>query len=146
MHTVAIYSYEDRMSSHRQKVRDFHGDLVGGYMLIDSSPHRLGRRSIPRRCRLNSRCRVPRAGRYHSHRSRAWCRYDPPRVRPFVTGVLFRFYTARFTRIAGMVSCPRMLHSPAKSSRQALPSSDRRPRSSIVWVTRQRHALSVTHL
>ena len=34
MHTVAIYSYEDRMSAHRQKVRDFTHLAVGGPVLI----------------------------------------------------------------------------------------------------------------
>ena len=85
MHTVAIYSYEDRMSAHRQKVRDFSVVSLG---VLCSITHRLGRRGISRRRRSHPRCCIPRAGRYHSHRLRAWCRYDPPRVRLFMKDVV----------------------------------------------------------
>jgi hypothetical protein len=77
MHSVAIFSLEDRMSAHRQKVRQT--------AFVLSVRHRScfapGRRGIPGRQGPHSRCRIPRPRRHHPHRARAWCRHDPPRVR-----------------------------------------------------------------
>jgi hypothetical protein len=79
MHTVAIYSFEDRLSAHRQKVREpialSPANFISTYELNPA-----GRRSLSSGKRSHSGCGVPCSGRCHQNRPGTWRGHDPPRV------------------------------------------------------------------
>lgn len=79
MHTVAIYSFEDRLSAHRQKVREPIA-LSSANFFLTYGFNPTGRRSLSSGERSHSGCSVPRSGRRHQNRPGTWRGHDPPGV------------------------------------------------------------------
>lgn len=75
MHTVAIYSFEDRLSAHRQKVRNHLHQMI-----VSSTINYLVRWSISGWKGTDPSRSLSCPRRYHQDRSWTRGRYDPPRV------------------------------------------------------------------